>query len=69
MKKNVNDNTNKKYINETLAKSKTLTRSVNIFMQQNNLGNNNNNNLNQNKNEQTNRKRKGSVNMAKIKEK
>jgi hypothetical protein len=69
MKKNVNDNSNKKYINETLAKSKTLTRSVNVFMQQNNLGNNNNINSNQNKNEQNNRKRKGSVNMPKIKEK
>jgi hypothetical protein len=69
MKKNINDNSNKKYINETLAKSKTLTRSVNVFMQQNNLGNNNNINSNQNKNEQNNRKRKGSVNMPKIKEK
>ena len=41
MKKNEEDD-NKKYINETLAKSKTLTKSVNIFMQSNKLGTNNN---------------------------
>ena len=54
MKKN--DDQNKKYIKETLAKSKTLTKSANLFMQQNNLGTNNNspnqnsNNINNNKN-------------------
>ena len=37
MKKN--DDKNKKFINETLAKSKTLTKSANIFLQQNNLSN------------------------------
>ena len=36
MKKNDDEN-NKKYIKETLAKSKTLTKSANIFMQQNHL--------------------------------
>jgi len=36
MKKNDDEN-NKKFIKETLAKSKTLTKSANIFMQQNHL--------------------------------
>ena len=40
MKKNEDENS--KYIKETLAKSKTLTKSANLFLQQNNLGNNNN---------------------------
>ena len=40
MKKN-DDLDNKKFIKETLAKSKTLTKSVNIYLQQNNLMNNN----------------------------
>ena len=44
MKKNEDEN--KKFIKETLAKSKTLTRSANLFLQQNNLNNNNNNNDN-----------------------
>ena len=70
MKKNVKDNSNNNdnnnYINETLAKSKTLTKSVNLFMQQNNLGNNK---LNQNQNDPNNRRRKGSLNLTKIKEK
>ena len=39
MKKNDDQNT-KKFINETLAKSKTLTKSANNFLQQNNLSNN-----------------------------
>ena len=40
MKKNEDENS--KYIKETLAKSKTLTKSANNFLQQNNLTNNNN---------------------------
>ena len=40
MKKN-DDLDNKKFIKETLAKSKTLTKSANIYLQQNNLMNNN----------------------------
>ena len=40
MKKNEDENS--KYIKETLAKSKTITKSANLFLQQNNLGNNNN---------------------------
>jgi len=43
MKKNDDEN-NKKYIKETLAKSKTLTKSANIFMQQNHLNVDNGNN-------------------------
>ena len=39
MKKN-DDLDPKKFINDTLAKSKTLTRSANQFLQQNNLSNN-----------------------------
>ena len=46
MKKNEDDNNN--YINETLAKSKTLTKSVNLFMQQNKLNTQNNQNPNSN---------------------
>ena len=41
MKKNDDLNT-KKFINETLAKSKTITKSANLYLQQNNLSNNNN---------------------------
>ena len=44
MKKNDDEN-NKKYIKETLAKSKTLTKSANIFMQQNHLNVDKGNNL------------------------
>jgi hypothetical protein len=44
MKKNEDENS--KYIKETLAKSKTLTKSANLFLQQNNLTNNNNPNQN-----------------------
>ena len=43
MKKNDDEN-NKKYIKEALAKSKTLTKSANIFMQQNHLNVDNGNN-------------------------
>ena len=43
MKKNDDEN-NKKYIKETLAKSKTLTKSANIFMQQKHLNVDNGNN-------------------------
>ena len=65
MKKNNDDNNN--YIKETLSKSKTLTKSVNLFMSQNKLGNNNNN-PNQNPKD-PNKKRRNSVNLQKIKEK
>jgi hypothetical protein len=44
MKKNEDENS--KYIKETLAKSKTLTKSANLFLQQNNLTSNNNPNQN-----------------------
>ena len=47
MKKKEFDEDNKKYIKETLAQSKTITKSVNIFMNQNKL-NVNNNSQNQN---------------------
>ena len=43
MKKNDDEN-NKKYVKEALAKSKTLTKSANIFMQQNHLNADNGNN-------------------------
>jgi len=65
MKKN--DDQNKKYIKETLAKSKTLTKSANLFMQQNNLGTNNNN-PNQNSNNINNNKNLFSKNKSIIKE-
>ena len=65
MKKN--DDKNKKYIKETLAKSKTLTKSANLFMQQNNLGTNNNN-PNQNSNNINNNKNLFSKNKSIIKE-
>jgi hypothetical protein len=39
MKKN-DDPETKKFINDTLAKSKTLTKSANFYLQQNNLSNN-----------------------------
>ena len=48
MKKNDDEN-NKKFIKETLAKSKTLTKSANIFMQQNHLNSNPANNPPQNR--------------------
>ena len=48
MKKNDDEN-NKKYIKETLAKSKILTKSANIFMQQNHLNVDNGNNPPQSK--------------------
>ena len=48
MKKNDDEN-NRKNVKETLAKSKTLTKSVNIFMQQNNLNTDNGNNPPQSK--------------------
>ena len=38
-----NDEENKQYIQETLAQSKSLTKNVDNFMNQNNLGTNNNN--------------------------
>ena len=44
MKKNEDENS--KYIKDTLAKSKTLTKSANNYLQQNNLTNNNNQNKN-----------------------
>ena len=46
MKKNEDENNN--YIKETLAKSKTLTKSVNLFMKQNKLDTQNNQNPNLN---------------------
>ena len=49
MKNNDNDENNK-YTKETLAKSKTITKSVNIFMQKNKLGNPNINQSNNNNN-------------------
>ena len=38
-----NEDKNNNYIKATLAKSKTLTKSVDLFMQQNKLGQNNQN--------------------------
>lgn len=61
MKKN-EDESNKRYIKETLAKSKTLTKSVNIFAQQNNLNLDNGNNPSQNKNNKSFRKGSNDIN-------
>lgn len=65
MKKNEIDE-NKKFINDTLSKSKSLTKSVNIFMKANNLGGNNNNNPGQNRQTSSDKNKKKNIFKKKI---